>query len=832
MTLTTSRRARTTTIAADASREPLRSFLALRGLAPYEYQSACWQAYAAGRSGLLSVPTGAGKTYAAFGGPLAELVRERLDSTPLASDDPSSSVRILYITPLRAISRDIEKALRVPIETLGLPFTVGSRTGDTGSSERARQRKRLPDVLITTPESLTLLLASGRAAEIFANLRCTIVDEWHELIASKRGVQVELGLARLRRFAPAMRTWALSATLAKPDLAAAIVVGRTTTPCIVQSDVERPIVVESLVPQAIDRFPWSGHLGLSMLGPLLDWLDPEISTLLFTNTRSQAERWYAEILRKRPEWAERLALHHGSIDREVREEIEARVKDGRSTLVVCTSSLDLGVDFSPVERVVQIGSPKGIARLIQRAGRSGHRPGATCRVLCVPTHAMELVEIAAARQAIAANEIEERPSVLCPLDCLVQHLVTVALGGGFLAEELFAEVRTTAAFADLTRPEFDWCVDLVTHGGEALKAYPRFRKLSIDADGRHVVTSKGVAQLHRLNIGTIATEATIAVKWLKGGTIGSIEEDFIARLREGDRFQFAGRALEFVRLRDLAAYVRPSRRQTPFTPHWAGARFPLSTALANATRRVLHDAAEGRIVEPEMLAAAPILRAQAEISRLPRFGEILCETTVTSEGHHLFLYPFAGRLVHEGLAALIALRLGRIAPATFALSMNDYGIELLTERDYPYVGHLDAALFSSDRLIEDLLASVNLGELGLRQFREIARVSGLIVQRTLGAESTRRQLQAGASLLWQVLCEFDAANLLLHQARREVMDRQFEERRLAATLERMRERPLVHVVTRVPSPLALPLLADRLGSTLSTESLLERLAPFRVGSGP
>jgi len=812
---------------ADLKLDPLRAFFAAQGWAPYPYQEETWRAYAEGRSGLLTVPTGAGKTYAAYGGPLAELVREGP-----APKGAMSSLRVLYITPLRAVSRDIEKALRLPVEALELPFTVGSRTGDTGSSERARQRKRLPEVLVTTPESLSLLLTNEHPEELFASLRCVIVDEWHELMASKRGVQVELGLARLRRLAPTMRTWALSATIARPEAAARIAVGPANEASVIRAEIDRPIIVESLLPKSIERFPWSGHLGLAMLDPLLAWLDPAVSTLLFTNTRSQAERWFAEILRRRPEWAERLALHHGSIDREVREEIEARVKAGRLSLVVCTSSLDLGVDFSPVERVVQIGSPKGIARLMQRAGRSGHRPGASCRVLCVPTHAMELVEIAAARTAVARCEIEERPGVLRPLDCLVQHLVTIGLGGGFVAEDLFAEVRTTAAFAEITRQEFDWCLDLVTHGGEALRAYQQFRRLSLGEDGRYTVTNKMIAQLHRMNVGTIAADATIAVRWVRGGRLGSIEENFIARLHPGDSFLFAGRALEFVRMRDLAAQVRPARQHTPFTPRWDGSRFPMSTALAGAMRRVLHDAAEGRLDEPEMVAAAPILQAQRELSRIPRLGEILVETTVTNEGHHLFLYPFEGRLVHEGLAVLLALRLGRVAPATFSLAINDYGLELLTERTTPYVQYLDHERFAGERLVDDLLESVNLGELGLRQFREIARVAGLIVQRYPGAERTGRQLQASASLLWQVLCEFDPANLLVGQARREVMDRQFEESRLARTLRRLREERLVHVVTPTPGPLALPLIADRIGgSHLSTESLLDRLAAFRVGAG-
>lgn len=772
------------------------------------------------------MPTGAGKTYAAFGGPLAELAGDGV------SRDDGSSARVLYVTPLRAVSRDIEKALRAPIEELALDVRVGARTGDTEARERARQRKRLPEILVTTPESLSLLLAQRDARELFRGLRCVIVDEWHELMASKRGVQVELALARLRRFAPSLRTWALSATLAKPEAAARMIVGTGVEPIVIRAAVDRPIVVDSLVPSRIERFPWSGHLGLTMLDPLLAWLDPNVSTLLFTNTRSQAERWYAEILRAKPEWAERLSLHHGSIDRDVREAIEAKVKDGSITLVICTSSLDLGVDFSPVERVVQLGSPKGIARLIQRAGRSGHRPGATCRVLCVPTHAMELAEIAAARQAVARGEIEERPTLQNPLDCLVQHLVTCAIGGGFDADELYEEVRTATTFATLSRQDFDWCLDLVVRGGDSLRAYPQFHRVAI-VDGRYVSAGRRIEQVHRLNVGTIAADATVTLRMSgRGGTLGSIEEEFVARLRPGDTFLFAGRTLEFVSLHDLVAFVRPAPKRTTFTPRWNGSRFPLSTALANALRRVLDDARRGGFDEPEMRAAAPILAMQASISRVPGFDEILVETAESDEGHHIFVYPFEGRLVHEGLAALLALRLGRIRRATFSLAMNDYGIELLTASDYPFVRHFDSALFSTDRLIDDLLESVNIGELGMRQFREVARVAGLIVQKMPGAERTNRQLQASASLLWSVLAEFDPKNLLLSQARREVMDRQFEESRLVRALRRLEAGPLAIVRCPTPGPLALPLVADRIGgSSLSTETLFERLARFGVGVG-
>ena len=782
-----------------------------RGWTPHAFQREAWRAYAAGESGLVHVPTGSGKTYAAFLGALEDLAA-----------NPSAGAAVVYVSPLRAVARDIEHALRAPVDECGLAVTVGSRTGDTDARERARQREALPQVLVTTPESLTLLLANERAGELLGGMRAVIVDEWHELLASKRGVQVELALARLRRIAPAMRTWGLSATLRNVDDAARILCGVGSAPRVVHAEIAREIRVGSLLPDSVARFPWAGHLGLTMLKPLVSWLDPAVSTLVFTNTRSQAERWHAAISWERPEWREVLAIHHGSLERDERERVEAGLKDGSIRIVVATSSLDLGVDFSPVERVVQIGSPKGIARLIQRAGRSGHRPGAGCEVLCVPTHALELVEIASARDAVARREIEERHGWRAPLDCLVQHLVTRALGGGFEADALFDEIRTTACFQSLTRAEFDWCLELALTGGRTLASYPQYHRIARGDDGRFAIATRKAAQLHRLNIGTISADATISVAFVGGRRIGSIEEGFIARLEEGDAFHFAGQVVELVRVRDMTAWVRRASR-ADLVPRWNGSRFPLSTALSAAVRRTLDEARRGEFREPEVRLAAPVLREQAELSALPRPDETLVELCTTDEGSHFFIYPFAGRLVHEGLAVLLALRMARIRPTTFAISMNDYGIELMAERGFGFEALLGRGLFGREGLAADLLEAVNLGELSRRQFRDIARVAGLVFQKYPGAERSGRQVQAGAGLIFDVLREFDPANLLLRQSEQEVIERQFEGGRLAATLDVLERGPLLVTRPPRPTPLGLPLVADRLGTTLSTEGVLARL---------
>ncbi|NTX00262.1 ligase-associated DNA damage response DEXH box helicase [Myxococcus sp. CA040A] len=791
--------------------ERLRGWFTSKGWTPYAFQEEAWAAYARGDSGLIHVPTGAGKTYAAYLAPLAEV-----------AEHGEKGLQILYVTPLRAVSRDVEQALREPLSVLDADLEVESRTGDTSSSVRQRQRQRLPEVLITTPESLSVMLSNERAPELFSSLRAVIVDEWHELLGSKRGTQTELALARLRGFAPRMRTWALSATLANLEQAARHAVGTRVRPTLVSADLERPVDVETLLPDEVDTFPWAGHLGFTMLARVAARLDPAQSTLIFTNTRSQAERWFEGLRFARPEWEHLLALHHGSIDRDERERVERGLKDGSLRIVVCTSSLDLGVDFGPVERVVQVGSPKGIGRTLQRAGRGDHRPEATCNILFVPTHALELVEMAAAREALARKEVEPREPPTKPLDVLAQHLVTCALGGGFTREALRHEVRGAAAYADLTDEEFDWTLTLVREGGPTLTAYPEFRRVE-EHEGRFVVKDARVARLHRLNIGTISSDAVVELRYWSGGRLGSVEESYVSRLRPGDTFQFAGKKLELGRLQGLTAYVRPAKSKVTRTPRWGGSRLPLSTSLAAAVRRTLDSARHGDVTSDELAAAWPILEAQERLSRIPAAGSLLAEMCQTRDGHHLFLYPFEGRRVHEGLAALLALRLTRLQKATFSVSVNDYGLELLSPAPFPFEEALHPRLFTRERLVEDVLESVNVGELTKRQFRDIARVAGLVLPGLPGARKSTRQVQTSAALLHDVFARYDPGHLLLTQARREVLEQQFEQGRLERALERLESSPLELLHVRRPTPLAFPLVVERISASLSSESLLERV---------
>ncbi|MGZ8392626.1 MAG: ligase-associated DNA damage response DEXH box helicase, partial [Gemmatimonadales bacterium] len=696
------------------------------------------------------------------------------------------------------------------------------RTGDTAPAVRARQSKRLPTALVTTPESLALLLTRSDAASLFDHLELVVVDEWHELMASKRGVQTELALARLRRWRPALRTWGLSATLGNLDTARETLLGVGAGGRIIRGLVPKALEVDSLIPETVERFPWSGQIGLRMVPDVVRAIEEGKTTLVFTNTRATAELWFQALLAACPDWAGVIALHHGSMDRETREWVENGIRDRRLRCVVCTSTLDLGVDFTPVDRVLQIGSPKAVGRLIQRAGRSGHQPGAVSRLTCVPVNALELLDVAAARDALTAGAIESRPPVEQPLDLLAQHAVTIAVGGGFRPEELLAEVRTTRAFRNLSDAEWRWVMDFVSHGGQALGAYPEYNKV-VERDGLFVIRDRMAAMRHRMSIGTIVSESAMKVKFVRGKTVGTVEENFIARLRPGDVFTFAGRRLKFVRVRDMTAWVRKSEEPTSVVPHWSGARLALSPELAAAVRGKLDQARRGVFEGAEMEAVRPILELQARWSRLPAADELLIERVRTREGHHLFFYPVEGRLVHEGLAALFAYRLAQLGPITFTLAANDYGFELLSPEPALLEEALEAGLVSPENLLHDIPASLNAAELARRQFREIARVAGLIFQGYPGSNKSVKQVQASSGLLYDVFARYDPETLLLLQAHREVLERQLERSRLGRTLERIAGGRVVISEVERPTPLAFALLVDRAREQVSSEKFLDRV---------
>jgi len=690
-----------------AAQQAVIAWLAQRGWKPFAFQREVWDAMARGASGLLHATTGAGKTYAVWLGALQAFAQEPVAKRSASRADPAESppgragkpvsepLTVLWLTPMRALAADTLKALRTPLDELAAThpvlarWTGGARTGDTGSAERGAQSRRLPTVLVTTPESLSLLLARADARELLSTVRLVVADEWHELLGNKRGVQVQLALARLSGWNPALQVWGMSATLgnlpeAQDALLAPLGAQARSAGVLVQGQVDKKLVVDTLLPDHPERFSWAGHLGLRMLPAVVRELESTSTTLVFVNVRSQAELWYKAILDARPDWAGELAIHHGSLDRGVREWVEAGLKEGRLRAVVCTSSLDLGVDFLPVERVLQIGSAKGIARLLQRAGRSGHAPGRPSRITLVPTHSLELVEAAAARAAVQAGEVEMRASPRRPVDVLVQHLVTVALGGGFEPEALYAEVCRTVAYRDLPRAVWQWCLDFVHRGGPSLAAYPDYQRVAPDEEGIWRMPSARLARRHRSNIGTIVSDASMAVQVLHGARLGTMEESFLSRLSPGDCFVFAGQVLEMVKIEDMTAYVRRAARGRPTVPRWAGSRMPLSTVLADFVVQQLALAAAGRYGSPELRCVRPLLDVQQRWSALPTPGTLLAETLRTREGWHLFVYPFAGRHAHTGLASLFAWRAAQGEAGTFSIAVNDYGLELLsaTERDW------------------------------------------------------------------------------------------------------------------------------------------------------
>jgi ATP-dependent Lhr-like helicase len=794
----------------------LETWLQRRGWSLFDFQREVGDAYLRGESGLLHAPTGSGKTLAVWLGPLLEGLSRR------DAGMADAGLKILWLTPLRALAADTLASLREITRGAGLDWRIESRTGDTNAGLKRKQRDAPPHCLITTPESLSVMLSGADTAAALHGVRGIIVDEWHELMSSKRGVQLELCLAHLRRLNPGLRIWGLSATLGNLEQARDVLLGPARSGRLVRGHERKPVIVESLLPESIERFSWSGHLGLALLDAVLARIESANTTLLFTNTRSQAEIWYQAIVEKRLDWLTQVALHHGSIGKPLRRKIETALKAGKLKCVVCTSSLDLGVDFSPVDQVIQVGSPKGVARLMQRAGRSGHQPGVASRVVCVPAHSFELLEIAGARAAVDANRIESREPIVNSLDVLVQHLMTLACGPGLDPEVAYAEARDTHAFATLTPEDWQWALDFLENGGSALAAYPQYHRIRRGADGRYAAAEGHLARAHRINIGTISSDESMQVHWFNGRVIGSIEESFISRLRVGDVFLFAGRSLTLAQVKDMTAYVRPAQRRTRNVPRWQGGRMPLSTELADATLELFtrwqHDGT------PEVHLLKPLLELQSRCSRLPHHGELLIERTQTREGSHVFVFPFAGRLAHEGLATLLALRLSRNTPVTFTLSFNDYGFELLSDRSYrAEEATLRDALRVGD-LTADLLACVNVSEGAKRAFRDIARIAGLVMQGFPGRGKSNRQVQASTSLIFEVLRQFDPHNRLIDQARVEVLTRQLESTRLAAALRRVERLPLAVIDTERLSPLAFPLWAERLQSQiLSSESWKDRV---------
>ncbi len=793
-----------------------------RGWKPFPFQMNAWKAYLQGQNGLVNAPTGSGKTYSL----VVPILLQALQRQQTHSKQKEKGIKAIWITPIRALAKEIHQSTARAIEGLGLGWEVAIRSGDTSSSDRQKQKRNPPDFLITTPESLHLILATNGYSDLLQYLQVIVADEWHELMGSKRGVQMELAISRLRGLLPELRVWGISATIGNMEESLQVLMGMEIYEkgdyTIIKSGIKKQIEVASVLPDEVERFPWAGHLGIKLLEKVIPILQNSSSTLIFTNTRAQCEIWYQNIIEVAPELIGLVAMHHGSISRELRNWVEDSLHEGKIKAVVCTSSLDLGVDFRPVETIVQIGSPKGVARFVQRAGRSGHQPGAKSTIYFVPTHSLELLEGAALRTAIENQQIEKRIPYIRSFDVLIQYLVTLSVSEGFYPEEIYDEIRQTFSYHSISLEEWGWILGFITSGG-ALEAYDEYKKVAIDKAGKFRILNKRLAQRHRLSMGTIVGDASLQVKYISGKKIGTIEEWFIAQLKPGDIFWFAGRGLELVRIKDMTVQVRKSKEKTGKVPAWMGGRIQLSSQLSDELRAQLEALAIGESIHPEVKILAPIAKVQQARSILPQRDEFLIEYFKSKEGYHLLMYPFEGRFVHEGMGALIAYRISRIRSISFSIAMNDYGFELLSEDEIPIEEVLESDCFSLHNLGLDIQSSINEVEMARRRFRDIASIAGLVFKGFPGQPKKERHLQSSSSLLFDVFHDHEPENLLFLQAYEEVRQFQLEETRLRAVLKRIKDQKIVLTRPAKATPLAFPIMVDRLREKMSSEKLEDRI---------
>lgn len=778
------------------------------------FQLETWDACYNGYSGLVCAPTGTGKTYAL------------LMSFLLKANNKEEGLQLIWITPIRALAKEIELSAQRAIQGLGLSWQVGIRTGDTAQNIRKQQLKNIPQLLITTPESLQLLITNAAYPQIFAHLKGVIVDEWHELVGSKRGVQMQLALSLLLRPGSKVSVWGISATIGNLEEAADVLLGEYILPDnrkLIKANIEKKIIVHTLIPDKVDSYPWAGHLGIRMADKLIPLLLSGQSTLIFTNTRAQCEIWYRHLLELLPSLAGELAMHHGSMSREIRDWVENALYQGTLKVVVCTSSLDLGVDFRPVDTIIQVGSPKGIARFLQRAGRSGHQPGGVSQIYFLPTHALEMLEGAALREAISENRMEARmPPVRC-FDVLVQYMITRALGVGFKPDEVFEEIKKTFAFNSISKEEWSWVLAFIRYGGNSLQAYPEYAKVEV-RNGIWLVTDKLIAKRHRLQIGTIVSDPVMQVKYVKGGFLGSIEEWFISSLKPGEVFWFAGQALILVRIKDMTVQVRKSKEQKGKIPSWQGGRLPLSSELGTHLRNQIYSLHKEELTQaPEIQALKPLLEIQKKNAAIPRENEFLMEYFSSKEGYHLTCYPFEGRLVHEAIGSLIAWRLSKLKPQSFSIAMNDYGIEWLSDTPIEIDTSQLKLLFSVENLFQHLRESLNSIALASRRFRDIASISGLLFKGYPGNHKKDKHLQASGSLFFNVFQNYEPENLLLLQAYEEALSYQMEENRLFEALKRIEKQTILWKNCNKATPFAFPIMVDRLREKLSSEKLEDRI---------
>ncbi len=790
----------------------INDWFARKGWAPREHQLAVLESWQAGASALLIAPTGAGKTLAGFLPTLVDLAEGKFEG-----------LHTLYISPLKALAVDIQRNLNAPILEMNLPIKAETRTGDTPASKRARQRSKPPHVMLTTPEQLCLLISHPQADLLFGSLKRIVLDELHALVTSKRGELLSLALARIATLAPEMRITALSATVARPDLLRdwiAHPLPQRETQLLVTSG-GAPPVLEIL--ETEQRLPWAGHSANYAHHELYETIKRHKTTLLFVNTRSQAEMLFQGL------WAVNedllpIALHHGSLSVEQRRKVETAMVAGSLKAVVCTSTLDLGIDWGDVDLVVQVGAPKGSSRMLQRIGRANHRLDEPSKALLVPSNRFEVLECEAALEAVAERQQDSEDPVNGGYDVLAQHVLGMACAAPFASDDLFNEVRRAWPYRDLPRGQFDRVVEFVATGGYALQAYERYARLRKTEDGKWRIANAQVAQQYRLNIGTIVEEPMVKVRLIRGRlskkgqaerpiggggrVLGEMEEYFFGTLLQGDTFMFGGEILAFEGMRDNEAYVSRAQATNPKIPSYMGGKFPLSTYLAERVRRIMDDPGSWNKLPDQV---SDWLRLQRDVSVLPRRDSLLVETFPRGTHNYMVCYPFEGRLAHQTLGMLLTRRLERARARPLGFVASEYALGIWG------LGNLSALirtgrlsldeLFSEDMLGEDLEDWLDESALMKRTFRNCAIIAGLIERRHPGKEKTGRQITMSSDLIYDVLYQHEPDHILIQATRRDAARGLLDIGRLGDMLRRIRTH-IVHQPLERISPLAVPIMLD------------------------
>ncbi|HEY4736090.1 MAG TPA: ligase-associated DNA damage response DEXH box helicase, partial [Xanthobacteraceae bacterium] len=793
-------------------------WFASRGWTPRAHQLELLAKVHAGRSALLIAPTGGGKTLAGFLPSLVELAGPAPRAAANWQKWHARGLHTLYISPLKALAVDIARNLEIPVAEMALPIRIETRTGDTPALKRQRQRRHPPDMLLTTPEQLALLLASADAPYLFGTLRRVVLDELHALVTSKRGDLLSLGLARLFSIAPELTSIGLSATVAEPDDLCRFMVPQRER----QARADLIVAEGGAAPQvkmldSDEHLPWAGHSARYALAELYALIKAHRTTLIFVNTRSQAEGIFQDLWHLNDDNLA-IALHHGSLDVAQRRKVEAAMAAGRLRAVVCTSSLDLGVDWGDVDLVINVGAPKGASRLLQRIGRANHRMDEPSKGMLVPANRFEVLECRAALDAVAENAQDTPASRVGALDVLAQHVLGCACAAPFLADKLYREIVTAAPYAELTRADFDAVVDFVATGGYALKAYERFARIRQGKDGRWRIAHPIVARRYRLNVGTIVEADMLKVRLVRsraskliprgGRLLGEVEEYFIETLVPGDTFVFAGEILKYEALVEDEVYVSRTTAEDPKVPAYEGGKFPLSTYLADRVRGIISDPLTWSSL-PEQVREW--LEIQKWRSQLPGRRELLVETFPRANKNYLICYPFEGRLAHQTLGMLLTRRLERARLRPLGFVANEYALAVWGLGDIAARisrGELSlAALFDEDMLGDDLEAWLAESALMKRTFRNCAIIAGLIERRFPGQEKSRRQLTISTDLVYDVLRSHQPDHVLLRAARADAATGLLDVRRLGEMLSRIRGR-IVHKALDHVSPLAVPVMLE------------------------